>query len=123
MTAFAMGDANRGNPVRVFDWVKAAKIITERGAQDASAGLSGDWEWTGGEIFADGQPVPEDDTYVYLASTWAIPELDVDGDIIDCWTWQSDTPGWDPKKQTGGWGSGTYWPAEALAILEAEPVK
>ena len=106
--AFAMGAINQGKEPMVFDWEKAAKIIKERGAKNASAGLAGDWEWTGGEIFRDGAPVSKDDTYTYLASTWAIPELDVDGDVMECFRMQSASPGWD---------SGTYWPSEAIAIL------
>ena len=65
MSAFAMGQANRGNELKVFDWELAAKIIKERGALNASAGLSGDWEWTGGEILRYSTPVPKDETYTY----------------------------------------------------------
>lgn len=106
--AFAMGQANRGKELMVFDWEKAARIIKERGAQDVSAGLRGDWDWTGGEILENGKPVDQDKTYVYLASTWATPELCIDGELIECFRMQSATPGWD---------SSTYWPPEALAIL------
>jgi len=81
MSAFIRGKANRGKELKVFDWVKAARIIKERAAKNASAGLAGDWEWTGGEIFSNGAPVPQDDTYVYLASTWATTELVVDGKL------------------------------------------
>lgn len=112
MSAFAMGQANRGKPLMVFDWDKAAQLIRERGAKRASAGLSGDWEYTGGSIFRDGKPVPGEDTYVYLASTWATPELDIDGEVIDCFRMQDQSPGWD---------SNTYWPESALAILNASP--
>lgn len=119
MSAFIRGEANRGKRAMVFDWVKAAELIRDRKATHASAGLSGDWEYTGGEIFAGGAPVPEDDTYVFLASTWATPEIEIDGDEIDCWMWQSDSPGWDAEKETGGWDSHTYWPPEALAVLES----
>ena len=108
--AFAMGQANRDKELMVFDWERAARIIKERGAQEASAGLSCDWEWTGGAILANGKPVAKNDTYVYLASTWATPELSIDGEIIKCFRMQSETPGWD---------SGTYWPPEALALLGA----
>ncbi len=114
MSAFAMGQANRGNELKVFDWELAAKIIKERGALNASAGLSGDWEWTGGKILRDGTPVPKDETYTYLASTWATPELEIDGETIDCYRIQSETPGWD---------SGTYWPDEALAILTPNAIE
>lgn len=105
--AFIRGMETAKDPVRVFDWVRAAKIIAERKPRVASAGLSGDWEWTGGDIYRDGSPVPADETYTYLASTWATPELDVDGDVIDCWCWANES----------GWGAGTYWPDEALAAL------
>ena len=81
ISAFAMGEANRGKPAKVFDWDRAARRIKETGATHAAAGLSGDWEWTGGDILRDGKPIPEDDTYVYLASTWATPELQIDGHV------------------------------------------
>lgn len=106
--AFAVGLANQGKELKVFDWEKAAQIIKERGAKNASAGLSGDWEWTGGSILEDGKPVPKDETYTYLASTWATPALDVDGFVLACFRMQSKTPGWN---------SDTYWPEEALEIL------
>ena len=106
--AFAMGQANRGKEMMVFDWIKAAKLIKERNAKDASAGLAGDWEWTGGKILENGVPVPRRDTYTYLASTWATPQIDLDGEVIDCFKMQSETPGWD---------SGTYWPEDAREEL------
>lgn len=71
MSAFVMGEANRNKELMVFDWEKAAKIIKEKGAKEASAGLRDDWDWTGGDILRDGKPVPEEETHVYLASTWA----------------------------------------------------
>lgn len=110
LTAYAIGQANRGKPHMVFDWEKAARLIVERNAQSAAAGLAGDWENTGGTILRDGKPVPKDDTYTYLGSTWAVPELQIDGDILDCWRMEKDTPGWDCD---------TYWPKEALDILES----
>lgn len=106
MSAFAMGEANRDKPVKVFDWDKAAQIIKDRGCKNASAGLRGDWEYTGGDILEDGA-IPNYH-YTYLASTWATPELEVDGEIIDCYKMQSETEGWD---------SGTFWPESARKIL------
>lgn len=101
-----------GNRHRVFDWNKAAQILHDRKfdnpVQKAGAGLSGDWEYTGGDIYCDGKPVPQDDTYVYLASSWATPELSVDGELIDCWIYENDSDGWGPH---------TYWPESAVAIL------
>lgn len=108
--AFMMGEANRGRELMVFDWEKAARLIAERKPSTASAGLSGDWEWTGGDIWRDGGPVIDD--YTYLASTWATPEIDIDGEVIDCFRMQSATP---------GWGSDTKWPQSALEIVGHAP--
>jgi hypothetical protein len=115
MSAFAIGEMNRGKELMVFDWEKAAELIAERKPTKVSAGLAGDWEWTGGEIWEDGKPVT--DSYTYLASTWATPELDIDGEIVECYRMQSATPGWDVGE---GWGSDTKWPACALVIVGAD---
>ena len=110
LQAFAMGQLNRGKEMMVFDWNKAAEILKSRGNPDAEAGLSGDWEWTGGEIIRDGKIVPSEDTYTYLASTWATPQLLIDDEYIDCFLMASETD----------WGSDTYWPESALKILGSE---
>ena len=110
LSAFAMGQANRGKEMTVFDWEKAAKLIKERGVTSAEAGLCGDWEYTGGLILSGGVPVPVEHTYTYLASTWATPELLIDGEYIDCYRMRSETPGWDAQ---------TFWPEEALAIINS----
>ncbi len=109
ISAFVMGEANRGRGLMVFDWNKAAQIIKERKAKSASAGLRNDWEWTGGRIYEEGAPVQDD--YTYLASTWAVPELEVDGDLIPCYKMQSEVPGWD---------AGTKWPKSALEIVNSQ---
>lgn len=44
MRAFAMGEANRGNEMMVFDWEKAARLIAERKPGIAGAGLEFDWD-------------------------------------------------------------------------------
>lgn len=108
LRAFALGEANRGKEMMVFDWEKAAQLIKDRKSTSASAGLCGDWEYTGGNIFRDGKPIPSGEACVYLASTWAKPEIEIDGETIDCYRMASQTPGWN---------SGTYWPNEALIIL------
>lgn len=108
MSAFVLGEASRGREAKVFDWDKAAMLIKERGATSARAGLSDDWKWTGGDILRDGKPIPDGDTYTYLASTWATPELEIDGEIIACYRMASDTPGWN---------SDTYWPESAVKLL------
>lgn len=108
LSAFAMGEANRVKELMVFDWEKAARLIKEKKAKRACAGLRDDWEYTGDCIFRDGKPLNKDETYTYLASTWAVPELDIDGEVIPCYKMESETSGWDAN---------TYWPEEALKIL------
>lgn len=108
MAAFLMGERSRSKELMVFDWDKAARLIAGRTPSVARAGLRSDWEWTGGIIYSDGKPTPKKDTYTYLASTWAVPELEVDGKIVPCFKMQSQTPKWD---------SSTYWPRSARAIL------
>lgn len=50
-SAMMRGQAARmaGAAHMVFDWDKAARIIRERKPSTAAAGLSGDWEYTGGD--------------------------------------------------------------------------
>lgn len=109
MQAFLNGQASKDKDLMVFDWDKAAQIIRERGATNAGAGLAGDWEWTGGDILTGGEP--NLDSYTYLASTWAVPELEIGDEVIDCFRMQSETPGWDSE---------TKWPESALKILRGE---
>lgn len=106
MLAFAIGEANRGKEQMVFDWDRAAAIIAERKPSLARAGLSRDWEYTGGTIWSNGRPVRDSGTY--LASTWATPELEVDGETVACFRMASEVPGWDCH---------TVWPESALAIV------
>lgn len=108
-SAFARGQATRGEPKMVFDWDKAARLIADRQPVVARAGLHSDWEWTGGTIYSGGAPILDD--YTYLASTWATPELDIDGDVTPCFKMEADTD----------WGSDTKWPESALTILKGGP--
>lgn len=105
MSAFVRGEMNRGNPLMVFDWVKAAKLISENRDSTIRAGLAGDWEYTGGTIWKNGKPAKG---YTYLASTWATPEIEIDGCTEDCYVMESVHPDWDAD---------TYFPPEALEIL------
>ena len=110
MSAFIRGEMNRGKELKVFDWVAAAEYIKANHITNCSAGLSGDLEYTCGEILRDGKPVPHDDTYTYLASNWATPVIVLaDGEEVDCYRMQTKTPNWDAK---------TYWPEDALCILK-----
>ena len=103
--AFALGELYRGNEQMVFDWNRAAEIIRKSGCKEARAGLESDWEWTGDYIFKDGKPFFEGSTY--LASTWARPQLEIDGELTDCYKIKNETPGWH---------SDTKWPESALKI-------
>jgi len=108
-TAIANGIANRGKEPMVFDWDLAARMIRESGCVTASAGLRSDWGWTGGCIYRDGKPVMDD--YTYLSSTWAVPEIEIDGVVHPCYRMESECP---------GWSSDTKWPGSAVAILSDE---
>lgn len=105
MAAFAMGRASRNNRPRVFDWHKAARLIKEKNPAVAGAGLAGDWEYTGGTIYANGKA--DTDSYTYLASTWAAPEIEIDGEKQDCWVYCDESD----------WDCHTKWPKSALKIL------
>jgi len=106
LDAFAKGNASREKELMVFDWNKAAELIKERKPEEVQAGLSGDWGCTGGTIYENG--VINADDYTYLASTWAEPEIDIDGDVFSCFKMQSEAP---------SWGSSTKWPESSLKIL------
>lgn len=108
MSAFLRAEANKGQRFKVFDWKKAAELIRDKKPRLASAGLGRDWEHTGGVIY-DGKPVMDGGTY--LCSNWAIPELDMDDHVVDCWIYQDESPGWDSQ---------TVWPESALEILNAQ---
>lgn len=103
LSAFGMGEANRGREAMVFDWEEAERRIKASGTQNATAGLRGDWEWTGGPILENGRRLSADESYTYLASTWAEPELDLcQGD--------GPEPCYRMRSQTPGWGATTRWP-------------
>lgn len=110
--ALAQAARRRGEVGKVFDWDKAARLIAESRPVRAEAGLARDWPSTGGEIWRDGKPVPQDETYTYLASAWATPQLILDygdqEDTVDCWVPETDTE----------WGADTYWPESALALVQ-----
>ncbi len=108
VSAFMRAEEAReaGAKEKVFDWEKAAALIRDRKPFCAEAGLLEDWEWTGDVIYQDGRVVYDDNTY--LASIWATPVLRISNEMLECWRYKEDTPGWDAS---------TKWPASALAIL------
>lgn len=90
----------------IFDWDKAARMIQKRKPKVAGAGLHGNWGNTGAEIYSHGRPhMP---SYTYLASTWAVPELWMDGKVYACYRMEHEVPEWDAN---------TKWPNSALDIL------
>jgi hypothetical protein len=96
-----------------FDWDKAGRIIKEKFKTNsdlvAEAGLKGDWDYTGGEIFKDAKPT--NDSYTYLQSNWATPTLilSCNGELeeIECWIEANDR-----------FTSDTKWDDTSLNILE-----
>jgi hypothetical protein len=108
MMAMQMAQKNVGKPQMVFDWVKAAKLIKEKNPQEVEAGLKGDWEYTGGTIYENKRIVK--DSYTYLSSNWAVPEIKIDGVYMDCFVMEDKTE----------WSSETKWPKEPLEILGVE---
>jgi hypothetical protein len=105
MQAFMMGRANRGNELMIFDWAKAAHLIKENPNTEICAGLQGDWGYPRNIIWTEGHIVRR---YVYLASTWATPEIEICGVRQDCYVMEHDRPDWDAH---------TFYPSEALEIL------
>lgn len=100
------GVMNQNKELMVFDWDKAARLIKEHHSAYAIAGLAGDMEYTGGYILKDGKPTSED--YIFLASTWAVPSLILDGTEFECYKMAHEVPEWNHE---------TKWPESALKIL------
>ncbi len=74
--------------MKYMDWNKVIKILSEHTDSVIYAGLREDWNNTSGLIFAHGMFYAG---YVYGASVWATPIVDVDGEEIECWTYE-ETP-------------------------------
>lgn len=104
----------KGNKQMYFDWDKAAEIIKAK-LKDypdliAEAGLQGDWDYTGGEIFSKGKP--RNDDYTYLSSNWAAPTLILtygnhEQEEIECFT-TDESLRFDEKSK---------WDEQSLSIL------
>lgn len=90
---------------KIFDWDKAARLISEHKPKLAEAGLAEDWGYTNGIIFKDGERVvtdEDDDGSLYVGSLWATPTIRLDGVTHECWVhWASETQDpqvkWPPK--------------------------
>lgn len=107
MMAAARAEIARANndPMRVFDWNKAAQILKERNPEVAEAGLSDDLEWTSGIIWYNHEPIMDD--YTFLASCWAVPVLIIDDVEIECWVYMDDVI----------WNADTKWPDSAIEVI------
>lgn len=85
---------------KFMDWNKVKEVVENHPHSVIYAGLMEDWNNTSGLIFAKGKYY---DGYVFGCSVWATPIVDVDGEEIECWTYEetkehSDKPIW--------WGNG-----------------
>ena len=91
------------NPVgkmKYIDLEKVKQIIETHQNAIIYVGLREDWNNTSGLIYARGKYY---DGYVYGASCWATPIVDVDGTEIECWTEEetiegSGRPSWLTNK-------------------------
>lgn len=95
---FTSQNGQNNNPIKTFDWDKAANIIREKLKDhpnlSAEAGLQRDWNHIGGVIFELGNPVTSG--YTYLSSNWAIPTLilswdDEEQEEIECHVLESES--------------------------------
>ena len=112
-------ERHKNDDPKVFDWVKAAKIIIEKRPLNATAGLAEDWFWTAGRIYEDKDISFDGYQYSYLKSLWATPILfltyEDDGEeTVDCWVRSSERPEWNES---------TFWPKEAVDILVDDYIK
>lgn len=108
-TDFAMGFMGPGaiatkpiGDMKYMDWDKVQKLVDKHPNSVICAGLLEDWGNTSGLIFANGEYY--NGRYIYDRSVWATPIVDIDGEEIECWTYNESkeatgTPGW--------WGNGT----------------
>lgn len=88
--------------IKSLDWEKAKKLVEEHPNSVIQAGLLEDWSNTSGLIAADGKYCA--DSYVFVASKWATPIVDIDGEEIECWEYAKKTN--DCSKRPKWWGKG-----------------
>lgn len=86
---------------KYMDWNKVKEVVEKNPNAVIYAGLMEDWNNTSGLIFAKGKYYDGD--CFYGCSSWATPIIDINGEEIECWTYDkteevSDIPSW--------WGNG-----------------
>lgn len=86
--------------IKYMDWKKVQKIVDEHPDSVIYAGLMEDWGCTSGLIYAKGKYY---DGYVYVSSLWATPIVDVDGEEIECWTYEKTE---EDHRKPVWWGNG-----------------
>lgn len=106
-TDFAMGFLGAGavatkpiGAMKYMDWKKVQQIVDENPNAVIYAGLQEDWNNTSGLIFAKGEYYRG---YVFGCSSWATPIVDVDGEEIECWTYEPTEEG---SSRPTWWGNG-----------------
>lgn len=85
--------------MKYMDWKKARQITKQNPEATIYAGLREDWNNTNGLIFNRGKYYK--DAYVFGCSRWATPIVDVDGEEIECWTYEEteyNLPTWWGRK-------------------------
>lgn len=94
-TNFAMGwfgpevfGGNRNDPMKYMDWDKVREIIKANPDKEIYAGLREDWNNTSGLIYDNGEYYSGG--ILYNQSCWATPIVDIDGDEIECWTYEKE---------------------------------
>ena len=86
--------------MKFMDWKKVQEIVDTHPNSVIYAGLMEDWNNTSGLIFAKGRYYDGD---VFGCSTWATPIVDVDGEEIECWTYEESKEG---SHKPNWWGNG-----------------
>ncbi len=77
--------------MKFLDWKKAKELIEANPDAVIHAGLLEDWNNTSGLIYAKGNFY--NGGYFYGASVWATPILDINGEEIECWTYEPTEEG------------------------------
>lgn len=85
---------------KYMDWRKVQEIVNKNPNAVIYAGLMEDWNNTSGLIYAKGKYY---NGYVYGCSMWATPIVDVDGEEIECWTYEETEEG---HSKPSWWGNG-----------------
>lgn len=105
-------------PLKVLDWDAVARHIVDNDIAHAAAGLihsEGVDYWAVGDILENGEPIPEDMTYLAVASAVRDPALFIGADQpIPMWVYEGEARLRWPECDDL---STLYWPESAVTIL------